>query len=93
MHYLSNLFIYLTFEYIILEYMKQPVLQDKGHEHVKFCKFGLELIARVTSAPINDGSQSSMLNINKSEIVAKTKIMYNEAQLLQLISDHLSSKG
>ncbi|KAG8191779.1 hypothetical protein JTE90_026814 [Oedothorax gibbosus] len=78
---------------LLLEYMKQPVLQDKGHEHVKFCKFGLELIARVTSAPVNDGSESSMLNINKSEIVAKTKIMYNEAQLLQLISDHLSLKG
>ncbi|XP_035209473.1 DDB1- and CUL4-associated factor 1-like [Stegodyphus dumicola] len=77
----------------LLDLMKEPVLQDKGNDHVLFCKYGLELIQRVTGAPISEGSELSMLNINKSEIVAKTKVVYNEAQLLQLISDHLKEHG
>lgn len=49
--------------------MKQPVLQDKCHDHVQFCKYGLELIERVTGAPLSAGSESSM-NLNKICVVS-----------------------
>ncbi|XP_055935400.1 DDB1- and CUL4-associated factor 1-like isoform X3 [Argiope bruennichi] len=77
----------------LLDLMKEPVLQDKGQYHVEFCKYGFQLIERVTGAPVSSGSGSSMLNINKSEIVAHTKIVYNKSQLLQLIAEHLQSMG
>ncbi|CAL1260932.1 unnamed protein product [Larinioides sclopetarius] len=77
----------------LLDLMKEPVLQDKGQYHVEFCKHGFQLIERVTGAPVSSGSGSSMLNINKSEIVAHTKIVYNKSQLLQLIAEHLQSMG
>ncbi|GFS34728.1 hypothetical protein NPIL_80411 [Nephila pilipes] len=77
----------------LFDLMKEPVLQDKGQYHVEFCKYGFQLIERVTGAPISSGSGSSMLNINKSEIVAHTKIIYNKAQLLHLIAEHLQSMG
>ncbi|GFY71289.1 hypothetical protein TNIN_116862 [Trichonephila inaurata madagascariensis] len=77
----------------LFDLMKEPVLQDKGQYHVEFCKYGFQLIERVTGAPISNGSGSSMLNINKSEIVAHTKIVYNKAQLLHLIAEHLQSMG
>lgn len=33
--------------------MKEPVLQDKRSEHVKFCKYATELIERVCGRPQN----------------------------------------
>nr|XP_042905240.1 DDB1- and CUL4-associated factor 1 isoform X2 [Parasteatoda tepidariorum] len=77
----------------LLHLMKEPVLSDKSEDHLHFVKYSLELIEKVTGAPVSVGSESSMLNINKSEIVAKTKIVYNEAQLMQLICEHLIAKG
>lgn len=38
--------------------MKEPVLQDKYNDHVQFCKYGLELLERVTGAPLSPGSES-----------------------------------
>jgi len=32
--------------------MQEPVLQDKRHEHVKFCEYARSLIVRVTGRPI-----------------------------------------
>ncbi|GIX72745.1 hypothetical protein CDAR_65531 [Caerostris darwini] len=77
----------------LLDLMKEPVLQDKGRYHVEFCKYGFQLIEKVTGAPVSSSSGSSMVNINKSEIVAHTKIVYKEDQLLQLIADHLEATG
>lgn len=73
--------------------MREPVLQDKRQEHVKFCKHCLELIERVTGAPLTTGIESSILKINKAEVVAQTKIVFNEKELLQLIHQHLMNKG
>ncbi|XP_054716425.1 LOW QUALITY PROTEIN: DDB1- and CUL4-associated factor 1-like [Uloborus diversus] len=77
----------------LLDLMKEPVLHDKCQYHVQFCKLGLELIQQVTGAPATPTSGSSMLNINKSEVVSKTEVVYHQNQLIQLISDHLSLKG
>jgi len=33
--------------------MKEPVLQDKRMEHVKFCRYATELIERVCGRPQN----------------------------------------
>ncbi|XP_022253323.1 DDB1- and CUL4-associated factor 1-like [Limulus polyphemus] len=73
--------------------MREPVLQDKRQEHVKFCKHCVELIERVTGAPLTTGIESSIAKINKAEVVAQTRIIYNDKELLQLIHQHLLSKG
>ncbi|RWS31137.1 protein VPRBP-like isoform X3 [Leptotrombidium deliense] len=73
--------------------MKEPILQDKRSEHVKFCKYCMELIERVTGAPMSTNIDPSPANITKAEVVAQTKITYNEKEVLQLIYQYLSSKG
>lgn len=73
--------------------MREPVLQDKRQDHVKFCKHCIKLIEMVTGAPVTTGIESSLCKINKSEVVAQTKIMYHEKQLLQLMHQHLVKKG
>lgn len=73
--------------------MKEPVLQDKRTEHVKFCKHCMELIVRVTGTPISASIDTSPDTINKAEVVAQTKIVFNEKELLQLIHEHLVKKG
>ncbi|KAI1277988.1 Protein mahjong [Halotydeus destructor] len=73
--------------------MKEPVLQDKRTEHVKFCKYCMELIVRVTGTPVTTGIDASPDTIHKAEVVAQTKIVWNEKELLQLIYDHLKKKG
>ncbi|KAL1445183.1 hypothetical protein MTO96_045150, partial [Rhipicephalus appendiculatus] len=73
--------------------MREPVLQDKRQEHAKFCTSCIELVERVTGAPLSPGMESSLAKINKSEVVAQTKISYREKDLLQLIYQHLQAKG
>ncbi|GAB6021466.1 hypothetical protein CHUAL_004070 [Chamberlinius hualienensis] len=73
--------------------MKEPVLQDNRSEHIKFCRYAMELIERVTGKPLATGIESSIAKINKADVVAHTKIVYNEKQLLQLIHQHLLNKG
>uniref|UniRef100_T1KIJ0 DDB1- and CUL4-associated factor 1 n=2 Tax=Tetranychus urticae TaxID=32264 RepID=T1KIJ0_TETUR len=73
--------------------MKEPILQDKRTEHVKFCKYCIQLIESVTGAPISANIDTSPANIAKAEVVAQTKITYNERELLQLIHQHLLNKG
>lgn len=73
--------------------MREPVLQDKRHEHIKFCKHGIELMERVTGAPMTTGIETSISKINKAEVVAQTMIEFHEKQLLQLIHQHLVNKG
>ncbi|XP_077546411.1 lisH and WD40 domain-containing protein mahjong [Haemaphysalis longicornis] len=73
--------------------MREPVLQDKRQEHAKFCGSCIELVERVTGAPLSPGMEPSLTKINKSEVVAQTKISYREKDLLQLIYQHLLGKG
>ncbi|KAL3852286.1 hypothetical protein ACJMK2_015948 [Sinanodonta woodiana] len=71
--------------------MKEPVLQDKRQEHVKFCKYASELMEKVSGKQgYND---ASLEEIRRADIVAQTKIFYQEKELLQLIYNHLLSKG
>ena len=47
--------------------MKEPVLQDKRQEHVKFCKFATELIERVSGKEAHRYSDASLDDIRKVE--------------------------
>lgn len=75
--------------------MRDPILQEKRSEHVIFQKYALELLERVSgkTKPINNQLDPSLANIHKANVVAQTKIQYNEQQLYQLIHEHLESKG
>ncbi|XP_037947089.1 protein mahjong isoform X2 [Teleopsis dalmanni] len=75
--------------------MRDPILQEKRAEHVIFQKYALELLERVSgkAKPTNNQLDPSLANIHKANVIAQTKIQYNEQQLLQLICEHLDSKG
>lgn len=73
---------------------RDPILQEKRSEHVQFQKYALELIERV-SGKIKASNQvdATLVNIHRANVVAQTRIQYNEQQLYQLMHDHLVSKG
>lgn len=48
-----------------LALMKEPILQDKRKEHIRFCKYCLELIERVTGSPMSSNIETSIVNLNK----------------------------
>ncbi|XP_054737042.1 protein mahjong isoform X2 [Anastrepha obliqua] len=75
--------------------MRDPILQEKRAEHVLFQKYALELVELVSgkTKPISNKMDPSLANIHKANVIAQTKIQYNEQQLYQLIHDHLESKG
>lgn len=75
--------------------MRDPILQEKRVEHVTFQKYALELLEQVSGKTKSLGRKldSSLANIHKANVIAQTKIQYNEQQLYQLIHDHLESKG
>ena len=73
--------------------MKEPVLQDKRQEHLKFCRYANDLIERVSGKHQNANIDASLDRIRKADVVAQTKIVYQEKELLQLIHDHLMAKG
>lgn len=73
--------------------MKEPILQDKRIEHVKFCKYASEIIERVCGKAHSPAVDASMEDIRKADVVAQTKIVYHEKELLQLIHGHLLAKG
>lgn len=73
--------------------MKEPVLQDKRSEHVKFCKFAAELIERISGKPLLIGTDVSLAWLQKASVVAQTRITYPEKELLLLIKNHLVAKG
>uniref|UniRef100_W4VRK8 DDB1- and CUL4-associated factor 1 n=1 Tax=Corethrella appendiculata TaxID=1370023 RepID=W4VRK8_9DIPT len=70
--------------------MRDPILQEKRAEHVQFQKYALELMERVSGKSSLD---TSLANIHKANVVAQTKIQYNEQQLNQLIYQHLIARG
>lgn len=62
-------------------------------EHVTFQKYALELLERVSGKTKQSYSDFSLNDIHKANVVAQTKIQFNDRQLLQLIQQHLLSKG
>jgi HIV-1 Vpr-binding protein len=70
---------------------KDPILQEKRSEHVQFQKYALELLERVSGKPTN--IDTSLANIHKANVVAQTKIQYNEQHLYMLIHKHLIDNG
>ncbi|XP_043934787.1 DDB1- and CUL4-associated factor 1 [Protopterus annectens] len=77
----------------IQQLMKEPVLQDKRNEHVKFCKYAAELIERVSGKPLLIGTDVSLARLQKADVVAQSRITFSEKELLLLIRNHLISKG
>lgn len=75
--------------------MRDPILQEKRAEHVQFQKYALELMERVSGKTKNFSNQmdTSLADIHKANVVAQTKIQFNEQQLYQLIHQHLVARG
>ncbi|KAJ8687973.1 hypothetical protein QAD02_023768 [Eretmocerus hayati] len=75
--------------------MKDPILQEKRQEHVMFQKYALELMERVSgkAKPTGAEYEISLVSLHRANVVAQTRIQYNENQLHQLIHQHLLSKG
>ncbi|XP_076666057.1 lisH and WD40 domain-containing protein mahjong isoform X3 [Andrena cerasifolii] len=75
--------------------MKDPILQEKRQEHVTFQKYALELMERVSgkAKPTGAEYEISLVSLHRANVVAQTRIQYNERQLNQLIYQHLVSKG
>jgi DDB1- and CUL4-associated factor 1 len=71
--------------------MKDPILQEKRAEHVQFQKYALELMERISGKPISN--DTSLANIHKANVVAQTKIQFNEQQLYLLIYQHFMDNG
>ncbi|KAF7666708.1 hypothetical protein LDENG_00096490 [Lucifuga dentata] len=77
----------------IQQLMKEPVLQDKRSEHVKFCKFAAELIQRISGKPLLIGTDVSLAWLQRANVVAQSRISFPEKELLLLIRNHLLAKG
>lgn len=74
--------------------MRDPILQEKRFEHVQFQKYALELLERVSGKTKSSNQiDTSLANIHKANVVAQTKIQFNDQQLHELIYDHLMSRG
>lgn len=77
----------------IQQLMKEPVLQDKRSEHVRFCRFATELTERVSGKPLLMGTDVSLSRLQRASVVAQSRITYPEKELLVLMRNHLISKG
>lgn len=74
--------------------LRDPILQEKRTEHVQFQKYALELMERVSGkSHANNQMDGSLANIHKANVVAHTKIQFNEQQLHELIHEHLLARG
>ncbi|XP_030581654.1 DDB1- and CUL4-associated factor 1-like isoform X3 [Archocentrus centrarchus] len=77
----------------IQQLMKEPVLQDKGSEHIRFCRFAIELTERVSGKRLLKGTDVSLARLQKANVVARSRITFSEKELLILIRNHLVAKG
>lgn len=77
----------------IQQLMKEPVLQDKRSEHVRFCKYAAELIEQISGKPLLIGTDVSLARLQRANVVAQSRITFPEKELLLLIRNHLLSKG
>ncbi|CAH2000052.1 unnamed protein product [Acanthoscelides obtectus] len=75
--------------------MRDPILQEKRQEHVMFQKYALELLELLSGKGKHTSTdlEASLANIHRANVVAQTKIQFNDRQLLQLIHHHLVQKG
>ncbi|XP_051170938.1 protein mahjong-like [Leptopilina boulardi] len=80
---------------LIQALMKDPILQEKRQEHVMFQKYALELMERVSgkAKPTGAEYEVSLVSLHRANVVAQTRIQYNEQQLYQLMYQHFVSKG
>lgn len=87
--------IFINIIHVFSDLMRDPILQEKRQEHVTFQKYALELLQRLSGNWKKTGHDldASLVNIFKAKVVAQTKIHFNDRQLLQLIYQHLVSKG
>ena len=83
--------------------VREPLLQDKRAEHVKFQEAAFQLL-QLVSVPGNssgrtgpgggDNSSSYSLEmLHRASVVAQTKIRFPKKQLLQLVQGYLQSQG
>lgn len=76
--------------------VREPVLQDKRTEHVKFQQHAMELIKKVSgpggNAKLPGDSDFSLEMMHRASVVAQTKITFSKKQLLQLIQVCSASK-
>ncbi|CAK8675992.1 unnamed protein product [Clavelina lepadiformis] len=70
---------------------KQPVMQDRRKQHVKFCIYVEDLTEKVSGKPST--LQMDLDSLRKAHIVSQTMIRYDNRELLQLIHNHLSWSG
>ncbi|KAJ0169895.1 hypothetical protein K1T71_014501, partial [Dendrolimus kikuchii] len=90
---ISKLPLFTTSQIQVL--MRDPILQEKRQEHVMFQKYALELLERISGKSRHMGAEfeTSLANIHRANVVAQTRINYNERQLLQLVAAHLAGRG
>ncbi|XP_056129384.1 DDB1- and CUL4-associated factor 1-like [Lampris incognitus] len=77
----------------IQQLMKEPVLQDKRSEHVRFCRYAAELTERISGKPLLIGTDVSLAHLQRASVVAQSRITFPEKELLMLIRNHLVAKG
>ena len=83
--------------------IREPILQDKRIEHVKFQRHAHDLLQMVSAQggqaekrrPIlgTDCDDFSLELLHRASVVAQTKIQFSKKQLLQLIQEYLISQG
>ncbi|KAI1711494.1 DDB1- and CUL4-associated factor 1 [Ditylenchus destructor] len=75
--------------------MQEPVLLEKRQEHSRFCEQARLLIESVTQTKIVHEYPKDMTQekLWKASVVAQTRIVYNEKELLQLMFQHLVDIG
>jgi len=62
--------------YCVTELMKEPILQDKRLQHVKFCKCASELIESVLGKPQNASIEASLERIRKVCYISGCVLLY-----------------
>ncbi|XP_056293219.1 DDB1- and CUL4-associated factor 1-like isoform X2 [Pseudoliparis swirei] len=77
----------------IQQLMKEPVLQDKRTEHVRFCRYAAELTERVSGKPLLMGGDVSLARLQRANVVAQSRITFSERELFVLLRNHLVAKG
>lgn len=75
--------------------MRDPILQEKRQEHVSFQKYALDLLELLSGKSKHKGNDAevSLANIHRANVVAQTKIQFNDRQLFQLIYQHCVTRG
>lgn len=74
--------------------IRDPILQEKRAEHVQFQKYAVDLLERASGkSKASSQMDTSLANIHRANVVAQTRIQFNEQQLNELIYEHLVARG